>query len=640
MDRFFVLIFRADRSVEHFGKEKEKMKKIKLFQWKKCKSKIFLKVAAAVLIAGMTGPCLMEAAASEVMPESIQSGDASESGGAPGNSTVTYVYHQHIGNSGEKGGCYTAPVCHVHEGNEEEGGSCYEKPVYHVHEGSEETGGLCYGTPVLHMHTGNPETGGGCFKATYHQHTDSCYERVSNSEYGCHVIKSWDTSDGDYEGHDYKYYEMSCGLTIHGTNSGHTHTILNCNQGSSVVGYTLGCKKTEKDADSYQFDCEKLEGISIDSYALSCEKTPETIDGYGIGCGKDEETPYGKITVTENQGGNKRETSMTAAFEDLSGGELQLADDPFVWYDQSGRKIGSGETLTVSENGGYSVRLGLINEDVDRESLKAEIKINSIIKPHQDNDHNNDDDDSDGDDNGGGDDGSQENEDGGQTQQTPAGQASPSPSATPTATPSASPSSTPAASSKTKKNDQASDGDSNGSGFNKADERSNQDKAGKNPPIPVPSPGFRKQTETVKLPEKKSSGEELQKIGTVEQDPEGGIRKLLSSPVVQVISITAGTLLALAGVLLLCYLLLMSVRVYNDDGEGKLVYLGRCRVRLKEEGYAIEITDAMTEKTVTNRYCIKPGFFRFLKGEDEELLVCCSGKKVSVSLSREMIVVI
>ncbi len=68
MDRFFVLIFRADRSVKHFGKEKGKMKKIKLFKRKKCKSKIFLKVAAAVLIAGMTGPCLMEAAASEAMP--------------------------------------------------------------------------------------------------------------------------------------------------------------------------------------------------------------------------------------------------------------------------------------------------------------------------------------------------------------------------------------------------------------------------------------------------------------------------------------------------------------------------------------------------------------------------------------------
>lgn len=567
-------------------------------------------MAAAVLIAGMTGSCMMEAAASEVIP---------------GNSTVTYVYHQHIGNSGKKGGCYTTPVCHVHEGNESEGGSCYKTPAYHAHEGNEETGGLCYGTPVLHMHTGSPENGGGCFAAIYHQHTESCYDEVSSSEYGCYVINWWDTSDGDYEGNDYKYYEMSCGETIHGTNPGHRHTVLKCNQESSIAGYTLGCGKTEKDIDSYQFDCEKLEGISIDSYALSCGKTSETIDGYEIGCGKDEETPYGKITVAENQGGNKQETSMTVAFEDLSGGELQLADDPFVWYDQSGKKIGRGETLTVSENGGYIVRIGLINEDVDRESLKAEIKINSIVKSHQDNDHNNDDG-SGGDDNGGGDDGSQGNEDGGQTQQTPEGQASPSPSAAPSATPSASPSL-----SKTKKNDQISDGDSNGSGFNKE---------GKDFKIPVPSPGFRKQTETVKLPRKESSGEQLQKVGTVEQDSAGGIRQIISSPVVQVISITAGMLLALAGFLLLCYLLLMSVRVYNDDGEGKLVYLGRCRVRLKEEGYAVEITDAMMEKTVTNRYCIKPGFFRLFKGEDEELLVCCNGKKVSVSLSREMIVVI
>lgn len=595
---------------------------------KKSINAVCLKIATAVLIAGMTGPCLMEAAASEAERESVQSSEASESGGTPGNSTSTYVYHQHIGNSGEKGGCYTAPVCHVHEGNEEEGGPCYKTPVYHVHEGNEEKGGRCYGTPVLHIHTGDPETGGGCFKAVYHKHTGSCYKTISSSEYGCSIVNWWDTSDGDYEGHDYKYFEMSCGRTVHGTDASHTHEVLKCDKENVIVRYTLGCGKTEEDADSYQFDCEKLEGTSIDSYALSCEKTAETIDGYGIGCGKDEETPCGKITVTENQGINKRKTSMTAVFEDFSGGELQLLDEPFVWYDQNGKRIGSGETLTVSENGRYSVRLGLINEDVSKESLKAEIKINSIIKPYQDNDH---DDGSDGDDNGGGDNGPQESEDGGQTQQTPEGQASPSPSAAPLATPSASPSLEPAVSSKTEKNDPTGNDDGDGSGLNKEE---------KDFKIPVPSPDLRKQTETVKLPKKESSGDELQEIGTVEQDREGGIRKFLSSPVVQVISITAGTLLALAGFLLLCYLLLMSVRVYNDDGEGKLVYLGRCRVRLKEEGYAVEITDAMTEKTVTNRYCIKPGFFRLFKGEDEELLVCCSGKKVSVSLSREMIVVI
>ena len=89
---------------------------------------------------------------------------------------------------------------------------------------------------------------------------------------------------------------------------------------------------------------------------------------------------------------------------------------------------------------------------------------------------------------------------------------------------------------------------------------------------------------------------------------------------------------------MLCYLMLMTVKVYNDDGEGKMVYLGRCRIRLKEEGYTAEISDRMAEKAVTNRYCIKPGAFRLFRGDEEELLVCCNQKKVSAPLCREMIV--
>lgn len=84
---------------------------------------------------------------------------------------------------------------------------------------------------------------GNCFTTpVYHRHTSDCYYRIGSDELGCYVVRYWDTSDGDYEGHDYKYYEMSCGTTVHGTNSWHTHDVYTCGKdGDTIEGYTVGC---------------------------------------------------------------------------------------------------------------------------------------------------------------------------------------------------------------------------------------------------------------------------------------------------------------------------------------------------------------------------------------------------------------
>lgn len=586
------------------------------------------KVAAVLVLLCMSGACMMEVSATETEAETETASETATEEPEALNQQITYIYHQHVGSSETEGGCYHGVCYHTHKGNEAEGGECYQTPVYHVHTGDEQNGGECYGTPICHEHTGNPQEGGGCFAPVYHSHSGSCYNTISSSEYGCYVVRSWDTSDGDYEGHDFQYYEMSCGTTVHGTNASHGHTVTVCNRGGTIERYTLGCGKTEETAESYVFDCEKAQGLTIDSYVFDCAKTEQTIDGYSLSCGKDEETPCGIITVTEHQGSNKEETEVEIIIEDLTQGELQLSDEPYTWKDASGNTIGTGSSITVGENGTYQVTVGLANEDVNRDSLKAQIDINSIVKPEKEEGGSQ----GDGDDDNGSSGGTGDNQDS-DPEMTPEATVTPSPS--PTATPSAVPEELPEKSDNDLGDGSGDDHDS--SLLKSSIKKEVSDEAARVSPTPSAVP--KRETEKVALEERESENEQLQEIKTIDPDGEKGrLRRIFASPVVQIISITAGTLTAIGGFLLLCYLMLMTIKVYNDDGEGKMVYLGRSRIRLKEEGYTVEISDRMAEKAVTNRYCLKPGAFRLFRSDEEELLVCCNQKKVSALLCREMIV--
>ena len=71
-------------------------------------------------------------------------------GTASGSSkvVVTDIYHRHIGDASQKGGCYQDPVAHVHQGDAVNGGACFQKEVKHVHEGDGTTGGGCYTRPI------------------------------------------------------------------------------------------------------------------------------------------------------------------------------------------------------------------------------------------------------------------------------------------------------------------------------------------------------------------------------------------------------------------------------------------------------------------------------------------------------------
>lgn len=154
--------------------------------------------------------------------------------------TISYEYHYHTDADGSN----------PHEEKVSSAGGCYTIPVYHVHTGNSSSNGGCYTVPV------------------FHNHGSGCYREVSSQEYGCYTIRSWDTSDGDYEGHDYKYYEMSCGRIIHGTNSAHSHSVLSCSRDGEIVGYSLGCGKDGNTVEGYRPGCGLSDGQIIKAHIV------------------------------------------------------------------------------------------------------------------------------------------------------------------------------------------------------------------------------------------------------------------------------------------------------------------------------------------------------------------------------------
>lgn len=540
-----------------------------------------------------------EAAQSE---EVISEENVQEKSEGAANQTVTYIYHKHIGSKETLGGCYQTPVCHVHKGNEAEGGSCYETPVYHVHSGDETAGGACYGTAVYHEHSGSSTEGDGCYKPVYHQHSESCYRKISSSEYGCYTVKTVDTSDGDYEGHDFKYYYMSCGEVVYGTNSSHIHTKLDCNRGNQVTGYTLGCGKTEESVDGYLFDCEKTEE-SIDGYVLSCTRTEQDIDGYERSCGKQEDIPCGKILLTEEKTEDKKKSLLLAEFEDLTGGEILTAEKPYTWLNENGDVLGLDSELLVEDNGIYRVVLDVKNEDINKESLQAVISVRGIKKPVPVSSEKPDE----GETEHGGDNGGEDKEENSGQEETI------KPAPVPTTAPVSTPKPVEEAPTTGKRN--------------KASEHEKEQKES-------PAPVLKKQIIAATPLPRNSQNKVLPPVKYTEEKV-----GFFALPAVKIITLTAGSFLMAAGLAALLFLLRRSVLVYNDDGKGGMHYLGRCMVQSEEENEMITITDAMEEKALTNRYCIRPGLYRLFRKEGEELTIERGQKRISVKLQKEMIVV-
>lgn len=534
-----------------------------------------------------------------------------------------YVYHRHTGTKETQGGCYMQPVYHEHTEDKGDGSGCYSKPVYHAHSGSETEGGGCYTIPVMHVHEGDGTCEDGCYKAVFHQHSDGCYKRVKSEDYGCYIVDWWDTSDDDWRDsdgyfHDYRYYEMSCGQTIHGTNSGHYHNQLNCSRGNEVTGYTLGCGKDENTVDAYKVSCEKTDA-SIEGYELGCNKSSEDIDSYGLTCGKDEQTAYGVMTVTVSDTGN-RKAILQAEFEDLTGGEL--GEKEYVWYGQSGNEIHRGAGLTVSENGTYKVTMQLNAEGMTPELLSADISVDCIVKPSIKEEDERKEYDSE--------------EEHHKESQIPGPTAIPSPTATPIPSPIPIPTPTLVPVQENTENEPATTYEEGKLSVQKERYVLETEEQEESTPTPSVKPVVKK-TVMVRNDKRAAKPEVVPEIEIEEVEEKE--ESFFAQSAVKVVTLAFGILVAVITCLLLLFILRRSVAVYNDDGEGNFNYLGRCLVFYEEEGWVIVVTEKMKEKSKTNKYCIRPDFFLIGKRE-QAVIVECGQKRVSSILCKEMNVII
>ncbi|MDE6892469.1 MAG: hypothetical protein K2P50_11810 [Lachnospiraceae bacterium] len=625
-----------------------KKKKTKVYKMRKIKSPVRVWAAAAAAICLLSGMML-----------TVYGEEKDSTGVSPSQKvTVTNIYHRHIGSPDAAGGCYTAEIAHIHEGDEQNGGECFRTEVAHVHQGDAAFGGGCYGKGIPHAHQDS------CYET--HTHGDGCFQTIKCDEIYTNV-EPGGTIERECQNHGTTTFVVANSVLIHSAcgkepsnvtvyycqicnhyqNTWHSAKQKICDYEEGDIDYnSVICGKEGDDAvDGYETDCGFDDG-AVESYEKSCDKT---IDGYETGCGLREDEPLGKLILTSEITEDGAKAHVLAKVEDLSG-RLILGDNPFTWRDTGGNVIGNSDFMEVEENGKYSVTLNLVNKDVDESGLRGSILVDGIFKEGTDTtpqptktpeaspvppsggsegkddnkeengnekDDGDDKDDEDDEDKGEGDGGDSGPADGGKGE---AGKktAEKTPGATPEKT-------------------LSGEVSKNAAGIYTG-RKYDRENAGQSPsPSSSPKRQFRvaKETVTVEAKENKAAEEVPVRIGQAEKKS-----GFFDSPVARVITITAGAVFLIAAVLFWLAFLRRSVKIYNDDGEGKMRYLGRCLVHREEEVYFLAISDEMVEKSYTNRYRIKPGIFRFGKEEGEELIIYKEGKKAVVPLSREMIVLL
>ena len=614
------------------GKMKRRISKLKNILFKKETGKKALGIILLITVFATSAATTMPVHGEESLQKTV----------------VTEIYHKHIGNSGEKGGCYQQEIPHIHKGNEKEGGDCYQTEIKHVHQGDEASGTGCYSKTVYHTHQGDGQSEEGCYAAVYHTHEEACYaDKICTIRYTKGDVIGTEIKECDAHGQSvheraegigthvncgigdedvHLEYCKECGIMSY---SYHDYQELVCGKDTETVeDYVVICGKDETTVEGYETGCGFEQG-SVERYELSCEKKAE---GYVRNCGLDEKTPVGKMIVTNETEGESEKVTISVRIEDLSGGKLLLDEPPFVWYDETGKKIGNGERIEVVKNGNYTAEVRLQNPDVDESGLRSIIAIDNVFRKES-------------------------------VSPSPEAAKSPRPvaSATPDAgkekeetptedpqptkepsdegeeaLPQKTPSPTPALT--------VDEGaDVGGGGNHRAS--GGADKEIRDLTGEESNKGFTEETAgrkpvIKKEVTKKEAKENMTSLSEpVEVKKTGFWQRVFADPKVKIFSIAVGMLLLLAGLLLLLLYFLRSVKIYNDDGQGRFVKLGRCPIRLEEEGYAVTISEQIAEKAYTNRYCIKPGMFRLGK-EQQEILVYKDTKRVSAKLEKEMIFVI
>ncbi|MCM1136547.1 MAG: hypothetical protein NC400_13355 [Clostridium sp.] len=587
---------------------------------------------------------------------------------------VTDILHKHIGTSDAQGGCYTKAVEHHHEGDETNGGACYQIPVIHEqHQGDADGGGGCYGQPVLHTH------GDDCYVS--HTHEESCFRSIECTEEYTEV-EPFETLEKNCLQHGPTTFDRARAVLRHTVCGGDPENVIitycqACGPHSTMhTKEEQLCPYGENELERDNPICGKEEGVTTDGheincgfeigqterFALSCNKT---VDGYEIGCGLAQGAVLGKLILTGETDEAGKKAVVSARVEDLSSGKLVLSDTPYTWQDEQGNIIGNGESAEVKDNGNYSVILKLENKDVEKSELRSSILVEGIHKeevspsprPSQEpeasptptgngggtggnnkgdgeKEKEKDDgtDEGDGkDENGEGENGEDENGEGGDDEGENIA-----------AVTKEKPDKKEKEAGKLLENElNERDGKESLLDENSQNGRSGKSSFGENGAHATPSASpeaqlkIMKETDSVRTKENETAKEIFPQVKQAETK-----KGFFASPVVKMITVTAGTMLLFAILLLLFFYLRRSVRIYNDDGEGRMRYLGRAMVRREDDLYLVTISDAMVEKSYTNRYCIKPGLFRWGKEEEQELVVYKETKKAVVCLSKEMIVIL
>lgn len=568
---------------------------------------------------------------------------------------ISEIYHKHIGNSEEGGGCYQQEIPHIHQGNGTEGGSCYQTGIEHVHQGDGAFGTGCYSKPVYHTHQGDGQSEEGCYAAVYHTHEEDCYkDKICTIRYTKGDVIETETRECDAHGQSaheraegigthencdigeepvHLEYCKECGIMSY---SYHDYQELVCGRTTDEAeDYAIICGKDETTVEGYDTGCGFEQG-SVEKYELSCDKKTE---GYARNCGLDEKTPVGKMIVANETAGNSEKVTVSVRIEDLSGGKLLLDEPPFVWYDEAGKKIGNGEQIEVEKNGNYTAEVRLQNPDVDESSLRSSITVDNVL----------------------GQEGASPSP--GKTASPSPSSAAPTPSAGTQVTPEkekgeespsskpwpteepadegkeALPTETPSPLPALPDNAGADNGGINHRSSEGTDREVRDLGSGESDEDLLEKTAERKPDIKKEIKRKEVKENMTSLSEPVEVKKTGFWQRAFADPKVRIFSIAAGMLLLLSGLFLLLLYFLRSVRIYNDDGQGRFVKLGRCAVRLEEEGYAATISEQIAEKAYTNRYCIKPGLFRLGK-EQQEILVYKDTKRVSARLEKEMIFVI
>lgn len=595
----------------------------------KLKKRLSMAVAVLTLAAAWTAPVYGEEAA----PKQV----------------ITNIYHQHMGNAINGGGCYGEEIRHTHLGDEENGGECYQAVVCHVHEGNSSAQDGCYQTPIYHTHLGDEVNGGACYKEKYHSHEDACMKK-EQCEMRYTKGEVLETFTSTCLGHGETTYERASGTTTHLScglgeeevrfeyckscgmhrNGFHNYYVPDCGlEDGEAVGYELDCGMTEDDITGYETSCGKEEN-SVERYVCSCTKT---VDGYNRNCGLDENVPVGRLIVTNETAGKEKEANVSVRIEDLTGGKLILEENAFIWYDKGGNRIGQGESITVDKNGDYVVKAQLKNEDVKKDGLQSEIRVDNILADEEEKT------------------GSagtpvpeptSQPDDKKKTDNEKEPQASTEPAEliepveTPLPTMTILPTITPLGENKALPTKKPRNQTKEAELYDQEETAKSSSSKKEEEGVTVPSPILQKNTEKKELPKLAASPETVEIQSKTATGKDSGF---FSDPAVRMISITLGGALFLTGAALLFWYFRRHIRVFNDDGEGKLRYIGSCLVRIEEEGYAITITDKMFEEAYTNRFVLRPGILLSCRREGEVLLVYGKKERIGMELTKEMVVV-